>query len=244
MSVSDEAIFTETLKKKKKILFATGNETKGKRFNDKLSKNDIEVITLKDIKLDVDEPEENGNNAIENALIKARYYYNITNMTTMAMDDNLYIENIPENLQPGMFVRRVNGKRLSDEEMIEYYSSLAKKFGDEKGRITARWIYGLALIVDGKEKTFTWSKEDFYIVSTPSKKINPGYPLNTISMNKRLNKYFTDITQEEKELIKEDDHEATDFIIKTLYIQNQKYNSSMDELYKKYLAESSENNGK
>ena len=113
-----------------------------------------------------------------------------------------------------MYVRRVNGKRLTDEEMIEHYSSLARKYGNN-GKITARWIYGLAIINNDKEYTYTWSKEDFYIVDTPSNKINPGYPLNSISMNKKLNKYFTDITKEEQQLIKEDESDVIDFIIKS-----------------------------
>lgn len=32
------------------------------------------------------------------------------------MDDNLYIESIPDDKQPGMYVRGVNGKRLNDDE--------------------------------------------------------------------------------------------------------------------------------
>ena len=72
--------------------------------------------------------------------------------------------------------------------MIEHYSSLADKYGDN-GKITARWIYGMAIINNGKEYTYTWSKEDFYITNTKSNKIDPGYPLNSISINKKLNKY-------------------------------------------------------
>lgn len=131
-----------------KILFATGNKSKAKRFSKELLKKGIEVVTLEDINIKVD-VEENGKNAIENALIKARAYQNKTKIITMAMDDNLYLENVPENKQPGMYVRRVNGKRLSDNEMIEYYSNLVKQYGTN-GRITARWIYGLAIIKDRK----------------------------------------------------------------------------------------------
>ena len=57
----------------KQILFATGNKAKGNRFSRGLLKNGIEVITLTDINVDID-VDENGNNAIENALIKARAY--------------------------------------------------------------------------------------------------------------------------------------------------------------------------
>ena len=132
----------------KKILFATGNKSKAKRFSKGLLKNGIEVVTLEDINIKVD-VEENGKDAIENALIKARAYQSKTKMITMSMDDTLYLENVPKNKQPGMYVRRVNGKRLSDNEMIEYYSDLVKQYGTN-GRITARWIYGLAIIKDRK----------------------------------------------------------------------------------------------
>ena len=194
----------------KKILFATGNMAKVNRFLEGLLAKDIQILTLKDIDINLN-IEENGKDAIENALIKARAYYEKTKIPTLAMDDTLYLENVPINKQPGMYVRRVGGKTLTDDEMISYYSSLAKEYG-KNGKLTARWIYGMALIKDGKEYTYTWSKNDFYIVSTPSNIINPGYPLNTISINKKLNKYFTDMTAEDKLEVKEDESDVIEFI--------------------------------
>lgn len=194
----------------KKVLFATENKSKAKRFENGLLKRGIEIITINDIEKKVD-VEENGKNAIENALIKARAYAKEYNLPVFAMDDNLYIEGIPEEKQPGMYVRRVNGKRLSDEEMIKYYSDLANTYG-ENGKLTCRWVYGIAVISNDKESTYTWSKEDFYIVDKPSDKINPGYPLNTISINKKLNKYFTDITEEDKKQLKEDESDVVEFL--------------------------------
>ncbi len=195
----------------KKILFATGNETKAKRFSKGLQEKGIEVITLKDINKEID-VEENGKNAIENALIKAKAYSKITDMPVFAMDDNLYLENVPEDKQPGMYVRRGNGKRLNDEEMINHYIGLVKEYGTD-GKLTCRWVYGMALINNGKENTYTWNKEDIYMVEKRTDKINPGYPLNSISVNKKLNKYFTDITEEDKVLIKQDESDVVEFII-------------------------------
>ena len=194
----------------KKVLFATGNESKVKRFKKGLLENDIEIITLNNIDAKV-EVVENGKNAIENALIKARAYAKVCDLPVFAMDDNLYIEGIPEEKQPGMYVRRVNGKRLNDDEMIEYYSNLAHEYG-KNGRLTCRWVYGIAVINNDKESTYTWSKEDFYIVDKPSNKINPGYPLNTISINKKLDKYFTDITEEDKKEIQENEDDVIEFL--------------------------------
>ena len=193
-----------------KILFATGNETKSKRFSLGLSKYDIDVISLKDINLDLD-IEENGNNAIENAIIKAQAYYDATGMITMAMDDSLYIEGVPEKEQPGLYVRRVNGKRLNDEEMIEHYSNLAKKYG-KNGKLVARWIYGLAIIKEGNINTYTWSKEDFFITDKRNNKLDVGYPLNSISINIKLNKYFTDLTSADKKEIKQEENDVVEFI--------------------------------
>ena len=194
----------------KEILFATNNPSKVKRFEKGLLEKGIKIKTLNDFNFDI-EVEENGKNAIENALIKARVYSKLVDIPVMAMDDNLYLENVPEDKQPGMYVRRVNGKRLSDEEMIEYYSNLAKEYGVD-GKITCRWVYGMAIIFNGKENTYTWSKDDFYLVDKPTNKINPGYPLNTISINKKFNKYFTDITEEDKKSFHEDESDVINFI--------------------------------
>ena len=198
----------------KKVLFATGNESKAKRFKDGLLRNGIEIITIKDIDEDI-EVSEDGKDAIENALIKARAYAKVLDMPVFAMDDSLYIDNIPDDKQPGLYVRRVNGKRLSDEEMLTYYSNLAHEYGKD-GKLTCRWVYGIAVLNNGVEFTYTWSKNDFYIVDKPSDKIDPGYPLNTISINKKLNKYFTDMTKEDYDSVKEDESDVVEFLWKNL----------------------------
>jgi len=195
----------------KKIVFATGNATKSKRFSEGLNNYGIEVLSLKDLGIELD-IKEDGNDAIENALIKARACYNKTKMPSMGMDDSLYLENVPDNAQPGLFVRRVNGKTLNDEEMISHYIGLVNKYG-VNGRLNCKWVYGLAVIdANGKESTYTWCKDDFYMVNTASTIVNVGYPLNSISKYKVIDKYFTEITDKDKELIKYDESHVVDFI--------------------------------
>ena len=198
----------------KQILFATGNHSKGKRFSKGLSEKGIELLTLNDIDKDVS-IDENGKDVIENALIKARAYASVVDIPVMAMDDGLYIDNVPEDKQPGLFVRRVNGKRLSDEEMLEHYINLVKEYGTD-GKLTCRWKYGMAVINNGKEYTYTWSKEDFYMVDKPSKIINMDYPLNSISVYKKINKYFSETSEGEKALLYEDEGHVVDFIANSI----------------------------
>ncbi|MCI8575011.1 MAG: non-canonical purine NTP pyrophosphatase, partial [Bacilli bacterium] len=124
-----------------KVLFATTNQAKVLKYKKVLEEHGIELITIKDLdfKLDI---EENGKNAIENAYIKAKAYWDITHIPTIGMDNNLFIEELPDDKQPGTYVRRVNGKELTDDEMIMYYSNLVKEYG---GKLTAKWVYGMVI---------------------------------------------------------------------------------------------------
>lgn len=195
----------------KKILFATTNETKSKRFSKVLLEKGIEVLNLKDLKIELGVKEE-GKTAIENALIKARAAYAISKMPVIGMDDSLYLENVPKDIQPGLFVRRVNGRSLTDEEMLEYYMKLVTQY-KKNDRINCKWIYGLAVINEnGVESTYTWKKDNFYMVDTKSEKIHPGYPLDSISKYKIIDKYFTEINEEEKEKIKVNEDDVVEFI--------------------------------
>ena len=195
----------------KKIVFATNNLTKSKRFSKGLLEYNIEILSLKDldISLDIDE---NGNSVLENALLKARECYKKTGMPSIGMDDSLYLENVPVEKQPGLFVRRVNGKVLNDNEMIEHYTNLVKQYGID-GKMDCKWIYGLAVINElGEEYMYTWNKDDFYMVSVASEKVNPGYPLNSISKYKVIDKYFTDVTSSDMEVIKVNEDNVVKFI--------------------------------
>lgn len=178
----------------KKVLFATTNPAKVGKYKKALEEKGIELITINDLdfKLNINE---NGKNAIENAYIKAKTYYDATKIPTIGMDNCLFIEELPEENQPGTHVRRVNGKELTDDEMIEYYTNLVKQYG---GKLTAKWVYGI-VIYNGKEtKEYSWNKSHFYFVDKPCEKRNPGYPLDSISIMPEFNKYFVELKEEDK----------------------------------------------
>jgi len=194
-----------------KVLFATTNPAKVKRYASKLQDKGVDVLTLKDIDIKI-KVEETGKNAIENAYLKAKAYYEATGIATIGIDDNLFMEELSEEKQPGTNVRRVNGKELTDEEMIQYYSNLAKENG---GKLTAKWVYGM-VIYDGKEpKQYTWSTEDFYLIDKVHEIRNPGYPLDSISVVPKINKYFVELPHEEKK-DKNNKNHVIDFIVKSL----------------------------
>lgn len=202
-----------------KVLFATKNPAKVKKYKDELEKNGIELITAKDIEKDID-VDESGKNCVENAYIKAKTYYEETGIVSIGMDNTLFIEELPEEKQPGTHVRRVNGKELSDDEMIEYYTSLVSEYG---GKVTAKWVYGMVVYGENICEKFTWNKDEFFMVDKISEIRNPGYPLDSISIDKYVNKYFVELTKEDIEIIDKErmknnkiDSDVVKFILQSL----------------------------
>lgn len=197
-----------------KVLFATTNTAKVKKYIKQLEEKGIELITIKDLDDNI-KVEETGKNAIENAYLKAKAYYDLTGITTIGMDNNLFIEGLPEEKQPGTYVRRVNGQELNDEQMIEYYTGLVKEYGE---KLEAKWVYGMVIYNGKEEKEYSWSKGNFYFVDKPCDKRNPGYPLDSISIMPEVNKYFVELTEEDRNKDKlnyyEDD--VIDFIVKNV----------------------------
>lgn len=192
----------------KKVLFATTNLAKIEKYKEKLEEKGIQLISINDLNVRL-EIEESGKNAIENAHIKAKPYYEKTKMPTIGMDNCLFIEELPEEKQPGTHVRRINGKELNDEEMIEYYTKLAKEYN---GKLTAKWVYGMVLYSEKGATEYSWSKSNFYLIDKPCEKRNPGYPLDSISVIPETNEYWLEMTKEQMEKNKEKDN--TDEIIK------------------------------
>ena len=196
----------------KQVIFATSNPSKVKRFADGLLNEGIQLLCLKDLDLKLD-IEENGQTAIENALIKARACYKLTHKSVIGMDDTLYMEGVPLERQPGLFVRRINGKTLNDEELLKHYISIVKEYGVD-GKVDCKWIYGLAVINEnGEESVYTWFKDNFYMVDVPSEIKHPGYPLNSISKYKVIEKYFTEVSEDDKRCISVDESDVIQFIV-------------------------------
>lgn len=197
-----------------KVLFATTNEAKVRKYRKKLEEKGIELITIRDLDFKID-IEEDGKDAIENAYIKAKAYYDATSIPTIGMDNNLFIEELPYEKQPGNHVRRVNGKELTDEEMIAYYTKLVKEYG---GKLTAKWVFGMVICNDNGIKKCSWVKDNFYFVEQPCEKRNPGYPLDSISVIPEFNQYFLELTNEDKKRYQEKDNidNVIEFIINNI----------------------------
>ena len=178
-----------------KILLGTTNPSKVHRFKSFLEDCDVEFYTLKDLGIE-SEPDESGKTPAENAVIKAKFYSQYFD-TVICNDSGLYIDEIPldDERQPGLNIRTPLGqKRLNDDEMIEYYSSLVRSLG---GKVTAYYLDAISVWHKGKIHTFVQKPEDaadnaFHMVDTPSPIRHEGQPLDSLSLNRETGGYFVE----------------------------------------------------
>lgn len=184
------------------ILFATHNKSKLNHYKVELEKFGLNVLSLDDLKIDYN-VEEISINTEENAIKKAIEYNKISNMPTIAVDDGLMFENVPESVQPGPYVRRIDGKNAStDEELLEHYVDIVNKYGVD-GKLNGKWIKGIAVVKSFDEISSTTFNVDKIFVNKPVEKRNEGYPLDSMSITPYFNKYTIDLTEEENTILKE-----------------------------------------
>lgn len=197
-----------------KILLATTNDAKINSYGLKLKKLGFDFVTLNDLNLHYD-VEETASTPVENAIIKAKEYSKISSLPAIAIDDGLYFENVPNDLQPATNVRRVNGKRLNDEEMINYYITMVNTYGNN-GILEGYFLKGIAIYSNKKIFSFE-SKSNRKFTNRQSSVINTGYPLNSIQIVPELNKFRSELTTQEKEIIMTNDQkDVLEFIAKAL----------------------------
>lgn len=178
-----------------KILYGTSNPAKLNEMRWRLKELPLEIIGLKDLDMPIPDIAEDGDTPLENAEKKAFGYYEAFGMPVFSCDSGLYFENdnFPPELQPGIHVRNVNGKRLSDAEMTAYYASLAERYGD----LTARYRNGICFVLDG-EHSFSLMDDSiasspFLITSKPHGRSAEGFPLDRLSIDIATGKYYYDL---------------------------------------------------
>ena len=143
---------------------------------------------------------EDGDTPLENAKRKALAYYEAFHMPVFSCDSGLYFDNIPDEVQPGVHVRNVNGKCLSDEEMMDYYSGLVRQYGN----LIARYKNAICLVMDEnhiyESMDSSMESEKFILTGSPHSAIRKkGFPLDSMSIDMKTNKYYYDLSAEELE---------------------------------------------
>ena len=190
-----------------RILYGTGNQAKLSAMKRRLEKlEEIELIGLRDLDMEIPHVPETGSTPLENARQKALAYYKAFHMPVFSCDSGLYFDNVPDEIQPGVHVRTVNGRCLTDEEMRDYYSGLAQKYGD----LTACYKNAICFVYDDTQlfeaMEPSMESEKFLLTAKPHSAIRKkGFPLDSLSVDIRSGKYYYDLPEQELDQVAVED---------------------------------------
>ena len=173
----------------KEIFFATMNKDKIMKMKNRLKNLDIKIVTPYDQNIKI-EIQENGKNVIENATLKAKAYFDKIQMPTIATDSALYVEKF--DIQPGLFVKRINGVTLEEDKLEEYYINELNKVG---GKSKAFYITGIVLVQKNSINSIKIKEEDFIFTSKICKGERNYDPLSRLEYDEKLKKYFCQLNE-------------------------------------------------
>ena len=179
-----------------KILYGTTNQAKLDSMKPLAELLEFELVGLNSLGKPIPKVDESGRDPLENARIKATAYYKAFSMPVFSCDSGLYFDGLEDELQPGTHIRRINGCEMTDEQMIDYYSNLAKEHG---GQLYGRYRNAIYLVMDDNSSFFLMDEsietEPFILTSVAHQKRVPGFPLDSLSKDINTGKYYHDMKE-------------------------------------------------
>jgi XTP/dITP diphosphohydrolase len=171
-----------------KLLLATTNQGKLKELRRILGAEGLDFTSLGDCAVDV---EETGETFAENALLKARYYHQVSGLTTIADDSGLEVEAL--NGAPGIYSARYAGAGASDLQRIhKLLEEMKDAPTDKRG---ARFVCVAAIVWNGGERVFTGEARGTLLKELRGE---GGFGYDPIFYYAPLEKTFAELTNKEK----------------------------------------------
>ncbi|MBE7016251.1 MAG: XTP/dITP diphosphatase [Ruminococcaceae bacterium] len=134
-----------------KIVAATGNKGKIREFQEILGKMDYEVISMKDVGINV-EIEETGTTFAENAMLKARVVASMCDYPVIADDSGLCVDALDG--APGIYSARFAGEDADDAERNRHLLELMEGKENRKAHYVAAIAYigmdGMEYVTEGR----------------------------------------------------------------------------------------------
>ena len=193
-----------------KVLIATTNLGKVQIYKEAFDELGIEVCSLRDVAVDIDVVED-GKDVVENAVIKALAYHRATGLPVLANDSGLVIDRFSALDQPGLLVRRYQGRELTDEEMLQVYIDKLDEVGGES---SAHYDVGLAIVDESGVLHTRQFQPKRHFISKPSATIVKGIPLSSLCFDEASGKYLSEMSIKER-----NDYEGEEFLGQIRFIK-------------------------
>ena len=179
----------------KKIIFASFNKNKVKEVQEMLNLYNINILSLSDLKTDrIPEAVEDGNSFHENALIKARHYYNLLKMPVISDDSGLVVPAL--NNGPGIYSARYAGSNSTDEKNNKLLLKKIKDFSKDQRKA---FFQTVVIYKDELQERFFEGTCQGLITRTA--KGHSGFGYDPIFLVPELNKTFAELSISEKSKI-------------------------------------------
>ena len=173
-----------------KILIGTHNKGKFKEISDLLPRN---VVKISPLSLGIESPEETGKTFSENSLLKAKFFYEKSNIVTLSDDSGLEIECL--NNEPGIYSSRWADEFGGfDNAMTEILKRIKKTNKGTRASFTS----SLTIYLDNKKIITEIGKIDGKI--SEKKGLN-GFGYDPIFIPNGHTKTFAEMEYKEKLLI-------------------------------------------
>jgi inosine/xanthosine triphosphate pyrophosphatase family protein len=181
----------------KNLLLATHNQGKIKRYCELFAEfKNIKLITLSDLNIvtKIDEP---FSTSEENSAHKAREYGRLSKLPTIAIDEAVMTNFLPENEQPGVLVRRFKQNReLNDLEIINMWQGIFKNYPNKDLKFI--WDFSLSYYEPESQDVKTIKAIQIDSVAEEfSKIIDTGYPMSSFLIPQNFNKTYSELTRAE-----------------------------------------------
>ena len=170
------------------LLIATSNGGKVVELSKALDGLGFELLSLKDLPSRIDPPDETGETFAENALLKARYYFERSGLLTVADDSGLEVKILGG--RPGVESARY---AHTDPERIERL--LTELEGVPLSERSARFVCSLALVGENLAEVFT-GECDGHIRHLP--RGSGGFGFDPVFVPEGSEETFAEMTPAEK----------------------------------------------
>lgn len=171
-----------------KFVLATSNEHKKEEFESYFKKYNIEILTLKDLNINVD-VEETGSTFKENAYIKASTIAKLTPYVVIADDSGLQIHAL--NDFPGIYSARFMEGHTYEEKFV----SINEKLQNISDRSAC---FNCTLCIMNLEKNPIYIEGKVEGTILESSKGKQGFGYDPIFYYEPLKKTFAELTKDEK----------------------------------------------
>jgi XTP/dITP diphosphohydrolase len=181
----------------KPLLIATKNPGKFQEICEALRALPIRLVSLADFGI-ADDVEETGQTHVENAVLKARFFFEKTGLPTLAEDSGIYVDAFPGEL--GVQTRRWEGlHHASDKEWIEYFLEKMAPVPEEKRG--AKFVCHAALILtssDSAQPKIFIGETRGIITKNLEAPLKPGIPISSCFRPEGFSKVYATLSIEEK----------------------------------------------